>query len=120
MPSMPSDYLLSPKVSPLLSGDYLKTVGKFPGGEFSRKRAGTQPNDRVVLTNIDEDLRRKIKLGRCSKMGCQEYAVLYAEVRIPICICDLKERAMAVGYAGAIVGVTFRIDGALFRLPTVG
>ncbi len=53
-------------------------------------------------------------------MGCQEYAVLYAEVRIPICLCDFKEMAMAVGYAGTIVEITIGIDDALLRLPTEG
>ena len=53
-------------------------------------------------------------------MGCQEYAVFYTEVRIPFCICDLKEMAMAVGYAGTIIGITIGIDDALLRLPTEG
>jgi hypothetical protein len=96
---MPIDHLLSPKVTPLLTGHNLKTVGKLLGGKFSRIRAGTQPNDRVVLTFIDETVWRKIKMGWCGQMNGQECAVLYAEVRIPIYICDLKEMAMAVGYA---------------------
>src|SRR5574341_955422 len=105
---------------PLLTGNNLKAVGKLLGGKFSGIRAGTQPNDRVVLTNIDEALRRKIKLGWCGKMDGQEYAVLYAEMRIPICICDLKERAVSIGYTGSSVGFTIGIDDAFFLLPVVG
>jgi hypothetical protein len=66
---MPIDYLLSPKVTPLLTGQDLKTVGKLLGGKFSRIRAGAQPNDRVVLTFIDETLWRKIKMGLCGQMN---------------------------------------------------
>ena len=120
MPSMPIDDLLSPKVTPLLTGHNLKTVGKLLGGKFSRIRAWTQPDDRVVLTFIDQALKRKIKIGWCGQVDGQEYAVLYAEVRIPIYICGFKKTTMAVGYAGTSVRVTIGIDDTFFCLPLVG
>src|SRR4030065_683415 len=101
MPGMPIGDFLLPKITPFLTGNDPETVWKFLGRKFSGKRPRTQPNDNIILTNIDEAFRRKIQLGRCCQIGCQKYTVLYAKVRISIYICHLEKGDMAVRDGGA-------------------
>ena len=77
---MPIDHFLLPKIAPLLAGNNLETVRELHERKFSGIRAGAQPDDRVVLTIVDEALRGKIKVGGFRKMDSQECAVLYAKV----------------------------------------
>ncbi len=62
MPAMPIAYHLLPKVESLLARNNVDAARKLLGWKFSAKGAGTQPDDRIVLTLINEAFWRKIEL----------------------------------------------------------